>query len=184
MANSTRSALAGLWDLLHRATCDGGRLAVLYRPAAPSLKPGIHHDISMDIRQAGFDHGTEIRWRAVSPKVPIHSLVNGGPLSAKDPTASTGQIQVFNRGSWRLPPHDNTSQLKSKDFIRSSDGLWKIRPRSRVEAGPTGIPGEIVKLFVLIYTYRGNHVLLSQGFGASVRRLVHSCGRPVRVLTE
>ncbi len=194
------------WEQLHRVLVDGGRFALNVTPTSiKDFKP-VHYDLARQLRELGFIMRTEILWYKQTMR---RRTAWGSFRSPSNPhiVPSWEYVLVFSKGSWKLPGNKADADITGEEFIKYSDGFWRIRPETasrqpylrslypprrqgrdapevadrqaqqKQEGHPAPFPEELIYRLIKFYSYRGNVVLDPFGGTGTVAAVAGKTGR-------
>ncbi len=168
--------LGTVWRELHRVLVEGGRFALNVAPTSIKNFQPIHHDLSQDLRHAGFVMRTEIIWYKQTMG---RRTAWGSWRSPANPhiVPSWEYVLVFSKGTWRLEGDRSKIDITAKEFQDFSDGHWMIPPERRRHGHPAPFPEELIRRLVKFYSYRENLVLDMFGGTGTVAAVARQLGR-------
>jgi DNA modification methylase len=177
--------LLPVWKELHRVLVPGGRFALNICPTSIKDFRPIHYDMARQLRDIGFIMRTEILWYKQTMR---RRTAWGSFRSPSNPhiVPSWEYVLVFSKGSWKLPGRKQDADITGEEFIKFSDGFWKILPETRgrqpfrskkTDGHPAPFPEELIYRLVKFYSYRGNVVLDPFGGTGTVAAVAARTGR-------
>ena len=190
--------LMPFWKQIHRLLVPGGRFALNITPTSiKDFKP-VHYDMAAQLRGLGLIMRTEILWYKQTMR---RRTAWGSFRSPSNPhiVPSWEYVLVFSKGSWSLPGNRADSDITSEEFIKFSDGFWRIapetagrqpfmkslypprrgrkQPKEKTEGHPAPFPEELIYRLIKFYSYKGNVVLDPFGGTGTVAAVAHRTGR-------
>lgn len=171
-----RRWLTTAWRPLYRALVPGGRFALNVAPTSIKNFRPIHHDLSRDLGQVGFDLRAEILWYKQTMG---RRTAWGSWKSPANPHVipSWEYVLVFSKGSDRLDGDPREADITGEEFQRYSDAFWEIPPERNRRGHPAPFPAELIRRLVKFYSYRGNTVLDMFGGTGTVAAVAYATGR-------
>jgi DNA modification methylase len=198
--------LLPIWTELKRVLVQGGRFALNIAPTSIKDFRPIHYDMAAQLRGLGLIMRTEILWY----KQTIRRRTAWG--SFKTPAnphilPSWEYVLVFSKGSWSLEGNKADADITSQEFIKFSDGFWRIQPETagrqpflkslypprrggrdrrdlmnrkvetKKEAHPAPFPEELIYRLIKFYSYKSNVVLDPFGGIGTVAAIAARTGR-------
>ena len=168
--------LKKIWIELYRVLGRGGRFALNIAPTSIANFRPVHHDTARDLRDIGFRMRTEIIWY----KQNIRKRTAWG--SWRSPSnahilPSWEYVMIFHKRDWKLRGDRKKADITAKEFLKCSDGFWKIQPETRRKDHPAPFPEELVYRLIKFYTYRDNVVLDAFGGTGIVALVALKTGR-------
>jgi site-specific DNA-methyltransferase (adenine-specific) len=144
---------------------NGGRLCIKIAPTGVKNFTPIHHDLITNLRNSGYYFVCEILWY----KQNIKSRTAWGSFrSPRRPYVlpSWEYVYVMQKGKF-LENGDvkRKPDITPKEFVKFTDGFWKIAPELQKNGHPVPFPEELIYRLIKLYTYPGNTVL--DPFGGS-----------------
>jgi DNA modification methylase len=86
-------------------------------------------------------------------------------------------VMIFHKRDWKLRGDRKKADITAKEFLKCSDGFWKIQPETRRKDHPAPFPEELVYRLIKFYTYRDNVVLDAFGGTGIVALVALKTGR-------
>ncbi len=183
------------WQQLYRVLVEGGRFALNITPTSIKDFRPVHYDMARQLRDLGFIMRTEILWYKQTMR---RRTAWGSFRSPSNPhiVPSWEYVLVFSKGSWSLPGNKADADITGAEFIKFSDGFWKIHPETKgrqpflkslypsktkkskvAEGHPAPFPEELIYRLIKFYSYRGNVVLDPFGGTGTVAAVAKKTGR-------
>ena len=121
--------LLPIWSELKRVLVPGGRFALNIAPTSIKDFRPIHYDMAHQLRELGFIMRTEILWYKQTMR---RRTAWGSFRRPSNPhiVPSWEYVLVFSKGSWTLEGNKADADITSEEFIKFSDGFWKIAPET------------------------------------------------------
>jgi len=190
--------LLPFWREIQRVLVPGGRFALNITPTSiKDFKP-VHYDMAAQLRGLGLIMRTEILWYKQTMR---RRTAWGSFRRPSNPhiIPSWEYVLVFSKGQWDLPGDKADADITSEEFIKFSDGFWRIHPetagrqpflkslyqprrgknapKENAEGHPAPFPEELIYRLIKFYSYRGNVVLDPFGGTGTVATVAHRTGR-------
>lgn len=180
--------LLPIWKQLMRVLVPGGRFALNIAPTSIKNFRPIHYDLAAQLRGLGMIMRTEILWYKQTMK---RRTAWGSFRRPSNPhiIPSWEYVLVFSKGSWALEGNKDDADITSEEFIKFSDGFWRIHPETmgrqpflkslyaprrggrdrndvkekqleeKKEGHPAPFPEELIYRLIKFYSYKHNVVL-------------------------
>lgn len=147
-----------VWTETKRVLVDGGRLAINIAPTGIKDFIPIHHDYIEQMKKNGMKFRTEILWYK---QTMLKRTAWGSFKSPSNPhiVPSWEYILIFTKGNNRLDGNQKMADITKEEFMKFSDGFWKIRPETKRKGHPAPFPEELIYRLIKFYSYKGNNVL-------------------------
>ena len=168
--------LDNVWKETSRVLIKGGRLALNIAPTGIKNFIPIHHDCASQLRRLGMKFKAEIIWY----KQTMRKRTAWG--SFRNPSnphiiPSWEYILVFSKGDRRLEGDTSCIDITKDEFMKFSDGFWKISAKISKNGHPAPFPEELIYRLIKFYSYRDNIILDMFGGTGTVATVAKKTGR-------
>jgi DNA modification methylase len=68
-------------------------------------------------------------------------------------------VLIFTKDQDRLDGDPQMADITKEEFMKFSDGFWKIQPETQRKGHPAPFPEELIYRLVKFYSYKGNNIL-------------------------
>src|SRR3990167_11533920 len=86
-------------------------------------------------------------------------------------------VLIFSKGQDRLDGDNNMADITKEEFMKFSDGFWKIQPETQRKGHPAPFPEDLIYRLIKFYSYKGNNILDMFGGTGTVAVVSHKTGR-------
>ncbi|MBU4339124.1 transcriptional repressor LexA [Patescibacteria group bacterium] len=147
-----------VWIETQRVLVNGGRFALNIAPTGIRDFVPIHHDFTNQFRKLGMKFRTEILWYK---QTMLKRTAWGSFKSPANPhiVPSWEYVLVFSKGDNRLDGDQKMADITKEEFMKFSDGFWKIQPETKRKGHPAPFPEELIHRLIKFYSYKGNNIL-------------------------
>ncbi|OHB14244.1 MAG: repressor LexA [Candidatus Zambryskibacteria bacterium RIFOXYC1_FULL_39_10] len=147
-----------VWIETKRVLVDGGRFAINIAPTGIRDFVPIHHDYIEQMKKLGMKFRTEILWYK---QTMLKRTAWGSFKSPANPhiVPSWEYVLIFTKGDNRLDGDQRMADITKEEFMKFSDGFWKIQPETKRKGHPAPFPEELIYRLVKFYSYRSNNIL-------------------------
>lgn len=152
------SWLEKIWRETKRVLVSGGRFALNIAPTGIKNFVPLHHDFTNQFRKIGMKFRTEIIWYK---QTMLKRTAWGSFKSPANPhiVPSWEYVLIFTKGQDRLDGDSKMSDITKEEFMKFSDGFWKIQPETQRKGHPAPFPEELIYRLIKFYSYKNNNVL-------------------------
>ena len=136
----------------------------------------IHQDFTTQFRKLGMKFRTEILWYK---QTMLKRTAWGSFKSPANPhiVPSWEYVLVFTKGQDRLDGDPRMADVTKEEFMKFSDGFWKIQPETQRKGHPAPFPQDLIYRLMKFYSYKGNNVLDMFGGTGTVAAVAAKTGR-------
>ena len=165
-----------VWIETKRVLVDGGRFAINIAPTGIRDFVPIHHDYIEQMKKLGMKFRTEILWYK---QTMLKRTAWGSFKSPANPhiVPSWEYALIFTKGNNRLDGDQKMADITKEEFMKFSDGFWKIQPERQRKGHPAPFPEELIYRLMKFYSYKGNNVLDMFGGTGTVATVAKRTGR-------
>ena len=165
-----------VWIETKRVLVDGGRFAINIAPTGIRDFVPIHHDYIEQMKKLGMKFRTEILWYK---QTMLKRTAWGGFKSPSNPhiVPSWEYVLIFTKGDNRLDGDQRMADITKEEFMKFSDGFWKIQPETKRKGHPAPFPEDLIYRLMKFYSYKGNNVLDMFGGTGTVAAVAAKTGR-------
>ena len=165
-----------VWIETKRVLRDGGRFAINIAPTGIRDFVPIHHDYIEQMKKLGMKFRTEILWYK---QTMLKRTAWGSFKSPANPhiVPSWEYALIFTKGNNRLDGDQKMADITKEEFMKFSDGFWKIQPERQRKGHPAPFPEELIYRLMKFYSYKGNNVLDMFGGTGTVATVAKRTGR-------
>ena len=168
--------LNNVWIETQRVLAPGGRFALNIAPTGIKDFVPIHQDFTTQFRKLGMKFRTEILWYK---QTMLKRTAWGSFKSPANPhiVPSWEYVLVFTKGQDRLDGDPRMADVTKEEFMKFSDGFWKIQPETQRKGHPAPFPEDLIYRLMKFYSYKGNNVLDMFGGTGTVAAVAAKTGR-------
>lgn len=168
--------LEKVWVETKRVLVDGGRFALNIAPTGIKDFVPIHHDFANQMRKIGMKFRTEIVWYK---QTMLKRTAWGSFKSPSNPhiVPSWEYVLIFSKERDKLEGNNKDADINKEEFMKFSDGFWKISPETQRNGHPAPFPEELIYRLIKFYSYKGNIVLDMFGGTGTVALVAFKTGR-------
>ena len=168
--------LNNVWIETKRVLVNGGRFAINIAPTGIRDFVPIHHDYISQMKKLDMKFRTEILWYK---QTMLKRTAWGSFKSPANPhiVPSWEYVLIFTKGDNRLDGDQNMADITKEEFIKFSDGFWKIQPETQRKGHPAPFPEDLIYRLVKFYSYKGNNILDMFGGTGTVATIAKRTGR-------
>lgn len=168
--------LEKVWRETKRVLVSGGRFALNIAPTGIKNFVPLHHDFTNQFRKIGMKFRTEIIWYK---QTMLKRTAWGSFKSPANPhiVPSWEYILIFTKDQDRLDGDSKMSDITKEEFMKFSDGFWKIQPETQRKGHPAPFPEELIYRLIKFYSYKNNNVLDMFGGTGTVAAIAAKTGR-------
>ena len=165
-----------VWIETKRVLVDGGRFAINIAPTGIRDFVPIHHDYIEQMKKLGMKFRTEILWYK---QTMLKRTAWGSFKSPSNPhiVPSWEYVLIFTKGDNRLDGDQRMADITKEEFMKFSDGFWKIQPETKRKGHPAPFPEDLIYRLMKFYSYKGNNVLDMFGGTGTVAAVAAKTGR-------
>ena len=165
-----------VWVETKRVLVPGGRFAINIAPTGIKDFVAIHHDYIEQMKKLGMKFRTEILWYK---QTMLKRTAWGSFKSPANPhiVPSWEYVLIFTKDQDRLDGDPQMADIKKEEFMKFSDGFWKIQPETQRKGHPAPFPEELIYRLVKFYSYKGNNILDMFGGTGTVATIATRTGR-------
>lgn len=165
-----------VWIETERVLVNGGRFAINIAPTGIRDFVPIHHDYIEQMKKIGMKFRTEILWYK---QTMLKRTAWGSFKSPANPhiVPSWEYVLIFTKGENRLDGDQKMADITKEEFMKFSDGFWKIKPETQRKGHPAPFPEELIYRLVKFYSYKGNNILDMFGGTGTVAVIAKRTGR-------
>ncbi len=147
-----------VWKETQRVLVPGGRFALNIAPTGIRDFVPIHHDFTTQLKKLGMKFRTEILWYK---QTMLKRTAWGSFKSPSNPhiVPSWEYVLIFTKGADRLEGEREMADITRDEFMKFSDGFWKIQPETSRKGHPAPFPEELIYRLVKFYSYKDNNIL-------------------------
>jgi site-specific DNA-methyltransferase (adenine-specific) len=147
-----------VWQETKRVLVPGGRFAINIAPTGIRDFVAIHHDYIEQMKKLGMKFRTEILWYK---QTMLKRTAWGSFKSPANPhiVPSWEYVLIFTKDQDRLDGDPQMADITKEEFMKFSDGFWKIQPETQRKGHPAPFPEELIYRLVKFYSYKGNNIL-------------------------
>lgn len=168
--------LEKVWRETKRVLVSGGRFALNIAPTGIKNFVPLHHDFTNQFRKIGMKFRTEIIWYK---QTMLKRTAWGSFKSPANPhiVPSWEYVLIFTKDQDRLDGDSKMSDITKEEFMKFSDGFWKIQPETQRKGHPAPFPEELIYRLIKFYSYKNNNVLDMFGGTGTVAAIAARTGR-------
>ena len=165
-----------IWIETRRVLVPGGRFAINIAPTGIKDFVAIHHDYIEQMKKLGMKFRTEILWYK---QTMLKRTAWGSFKSPANPhiVPSWEYVLIFTKDQDRLDGDPQMADITKEEFMKFSDGFWKIQPETQRKGHPAPFPEELIYRLVKFYSYKGNNILDMFGGTGTVATIATRTGR-------
>ncbi len=165
-----------VWIETKRVLVPGGRFAINIAPTGIKDFVAIHHDYIEQMKKLGMKFRTEILWYK---QTMLKRTAWGSFKSPANPhiVPSWEYVLIFTKDQDRLDGDPQMADITKEEFMKFSDGFWKIQPETQRKGHPAPFPEELIYRLVKFYSYKGNNILDMFGGTGTVATIATRTGR-------
>ena len=165
-----------VWQETKRVLIPGGRFAINIAPTGIRDFVAIHHDYVEQMKELGMKFRTEILWYK---QTMLKRTAWGSFKSPANPhiVPSWEYVLVFSKDQDRLDGDPRMADITKEEFMKFSDGFWKIQPETKRKGHPAPFPEELIYRLQKFYSYKGNNILDMFGGTGTVATIAVRTGR-------
>lgn len=165
-----------VWTETKRVLVPGGRFALNIAPTGIKDFVPLHHDFTNQFRKLGMKFRTEIIWYK---QTMLKRTAWGSFKSPANPhiVPSWEYVLIFSKKQDRLDGDTKMADISKEEFMKFSDGFWKIQPETQRKGHPAPFPEELIERLIKFYSYKGNNVLDMFGGTGTVAAVAAKTGR-------
>ncbi len=165
-----------VWIETKRVLAPGGRFAINIAPTGIKDFVAIHHDYIEQMKKLGMKFRTEILWYK---QTMLKRTAWGSFKSPANPhiVPSWEYVLIFTKDQDRLDGDPQMADITKEEFMKFSDGFWKIQPETQRKGHPAPFPEELIYRLVKFYSYKGNNILDMFGGTGTVATIATRTGR-------
>ena len=165
-----------VWIETKRVLAPGGRFAINIAPTGIKDFVAIHHDYIEQMKKLGMKFRTEILWYK---QTMLKRTAWGSFKSPANPhiVPSWEYVLIFTKDQDRLDGDPKMADITKEEFMKFSDGFWKIQPETQRKGHPAPFPEELIYRLVKFYSYKGNNILDMFGGTGTVATIATRTGR-------
>lgn len=147
-----------VWQETKRVLVPGGRFAINIAPTGIRDFVPLHHDYIEQMKRLGMKFRTEILWYK---QTMLKRTAWGSFKSPANPhiVPSWEYVLIFTKDQDRLDGDPQMADITKEEFMKFSDGFWKIQPETQRKGHPAPFPEELIYRLVKFYSYKGNNIL-------------------------
>jgi len=147
-----------VWIETKRVLVNGGRFAINIAPTGIRDFVAIHHDYIEQMKKIDMKFRTEILWYK---QTMLKRTAWGSFKSPANPhiVPSWEYVLIFTKGDNRLDGDPKMADITKEEFMKFSDGFWKIQPETQRKGHPAPFPEELIYRLMKFYSYKANNVL-------------------------
>ena len=168
--------LEKVWRETKRVLVPGGRFALNIAPTGIKDLVPLHHDFTNQFRKIGMKFRTEIIWYK---QTMLKRTAWGSFKSPASPhiVPSWEYVLLFTKDQDRLDGDYKMADITKEEFMKFSDGFWKIQPETKRNGHPAPFPEELMYRLIKFYSYKGDNVLDMSGGTGTVAAIAARTGR-------
>jgi site-specific DNA-methyltransferase (adenine-specific) len=165
-----------VWIETKRVLVPGGRFAINIAPTGIKDFVAIHHDYIEQMKKLGMKFRTEILWYK---QTMLKRTAWGSFKSPANPhiVPSWEYVLIFTKDQDRLDGDPQMADITKEEFMKFSDGFWKIQPETQRKGHPAPFPEELIYRLVKFYSYKGDNILDMFGGTGTVAAIATRTGR-------
>lgn len=165
-----------VWEETKRVLVPGGKFAINIAPTGIKDFVAIHHDYIEQMKKIGMKFRTEILWYK---QTMLKRTAWGSFKSPANPhiVPSWEYVLVFSKDQDRLEGDPRMADITKEEFMKFSDGFWKIQPETKRKGHPAPFPEELIYRLQKFYSYKGNNILDMFGGTGTVAAIAARTGR-------
>lgn len=165
-----------VWIETKRVLVNGGRFAINIAPTGIRDFVAIHHDFIEQMKNIDMKFRTEILWYK---QTMLKRTAWGSFKSPANPhiVPSWEYVLIFTKGDNRLDGDQKMADITKEEFMKFSDGFWKIKPETQRKGHPAPFPEELIYRLTKFYSYKGNNILDMFGGTGTVAVIAKRTGR-------
>ncbi len=168
--------LEKVWQETKRVLVPGGRFALNIAPTGIKDFVPLHHDFTNQFRKLGMKFRTEIIWYK---QTMLKRTAWGSFKSPSNPhiVPSWEYVLIFSKDKDKLDGSYKKADITKDEFMKFSDGMWRIQPERRRKGHPAPFPEELIYRLIKFYSYKNNNVLDMFGGTGTVAAVAVKTGR-------
>ena len=165
-----------VWEETKRVLVPGGKFAINIAPTGIKDFVPIHHDYIEQMKKVGMKFRTEILWYK---QTMLKRTAWGSFKSPANPhiVPSWEYVLVFSKDQDRLDGDQAMADITKEEFMKFSDGFWKIKPETKRKGHPAPFPEELIYRLQKFYSYKSNNILDMFGGTGTVATIATRTGR-------
>jgi modification methylase len=165
-----------VWQETKRVLVSGGKFAINIAPTGIRDFVPIHHDYIEQMKKVGMKFRTEILWYK---QTMLKRTAWGSFKSPANPhiVPSWEYVLIFSKDQDRLDGDQRMADITKEEFMKFSDGFWKIQPETKRKGHPAPFPEELIYRLQKFYSYKGNNILDMFGGTGTVATIAARTGR-------